>query len=85
MPDTMSRELAEATVRDGLAGFASEAELAALDEDEPLRSTLELDSIDYLTFIERLSTASGRRIEEQDYPRLSTIRSCIDFLTEIHS
>ncbi|MGY2124234.1 E3 binding domain-containing protein [Nocardia gipuzkoensis] len=36
--------------------------------------------IDFLSFVERLSVAGGR-IEESDYPRLSTIRSCVDFLT----
>ncbi|MGV9611681.1 acyl carrier protein [Nocardia xishanensis] len=79
-PRTMSREKAEASVREALRGFATEADIVTLDQDEPLRSTLELDSIDFLTFVERLS-AAGSRIEESDYPRLSTIRSCVDFLT----
>ncbi|MEU7766614.1 hypothetical protein AB0B25_15965 [Nocardia sp. NPDC049190] len=81
MPRTISREMAEDIVRDALRGFATEAEIAALGEDEPLRSTLELDSIDFLTFVERLSDAC-RRVEESDYPRLSTIHSSVDFLTE---
>ncbi|WP_054812655.1 acyl carrier protein [Nocardia arizonensis] len=76
-----SRTVAEDTVRACLRGFATQAEIDALDVDAPLRSTLELDSIDFLTFVERLS-AAGRRIEESDYPRLATIRSCVDFLTE---
>ncbi|RDI55248.1 phosphopantetheine-binding protein [Nocardia mexicana] len=81
MSHTLSRELAAATVRGALQGFATDADLAALDDAAPLRSTLELDSIDFLTFVERLSVAAGRRIEEQDYPHLETIRSCVDFLT----
>lgn len=79
-PPTMSREKAEDTVRASLRGFATEAELATLGEDQPLRSVLELDSIDFLTFVERLS-AAFRRIEESEYPRLATIRSSVDFLT----
>ncbi|WP_040786447.1 hypothetical protein [Nocardia pneumoniae] len=81
MPRTLTRETAEDLVRESLRGFATEAEIAALGPDEPLRSTLELDSIDFQTFVERLSTAS-HRIEESDYPRLATIHSCVDFLTE---
>lgn len=81
MPRTLSRETAEDIVRESLRGFATDAELAALGRDEPLRSTLELDSIDFQTFVERLSTAS-RRIEESEYPRLATIQSCVDFLIE---
>ncbi|MGW4331117.1 acyl carrier protein [Nocardia sp. NPDC004573] len=82
MPPTMSRAQAEDSVRAALRGFATEADISVLGQDDPLRSTLELDSIDFLTFVERLSATSGR-IEESDYPRLSTIRSCVDFLTDI--
>ncbi|WP_280495300.1 acyl carrier protein [Nocardia asiatica] len=81
MPPTMSREQAEESVREALRGFATQADISALGQDDPLRSSLELDSIDFLTFVERLSAAGGR-IEESDYPRLSTIRSCVDFLTQ---
>ncbi|WP_218019537.1 acyl carrier protein [Nocardia arthritidis] len=80
MPRIMSREQAEEAVREALRGFAPQADISALGQDEPLRNTLELDSIDFLTFVERLS-AAGSRIEESDYPRLSTIHSCVDFLT----
>ncbi|WP_040712983.1 hypothetical protein [Nocardia takedensis] len=76
-----SRADAENTVRAALRGFATDAEIETLDLDVPLRTTLELDSIDFLTFVERLSAAS-RRIEESDYPRLRSIRSCVEFLTE---
>ncbi|MBF6223090.1 acyl carrier protein [Nocardia abscessus] len=81
MPGTTSREKAEGIVREALRGFAGEADISALGQDEPLRTTLELDSIDFLSFVERLSAAVGGRIEESDYPQLSTIRSCVDFLT----
>lgn len=77
-----SRAEAVALVRHSLSGFATEAELAELGETQPLRSTLELDSIDFLTFVERLAAGSNRRIDEDDYPRLSTIESCAQFLTE---
>lgn len=78
---TSARDLALAAVRDALRGFASEGELNSLGPDENLRAALELDSIDFLSFVERLSTATGRRIEEDDYPRLATLNSCVGFLT----
>lgn len=81
MHRTMSREVADAAVRESLGGFASAADLSVLDADAPLREALELDSIDFLTFVERLSGACAMRIEEDDYPRLETIHSCVDFLT----
>ncbi|WP_067901384.1 phosphopantetheine-binding protein [Nocardia vaccinii] len=76
-----TRESAGAVVRSALRGFATESELGTLDQDVPLRAALELDSLDFLTFVERLSAGRGEAIAESDYPRLTTIRSCIDFLT----
>jgi acyl carrier protein len=76
-----ARDLALAAIHDALRGFASEGELASLSRDENLREALELDSIDFLSFVERLSAATGHRIEEEDYPRLATLNSCVDFLT----
>ncbi|HET6504917.1 MAG TPA: phosphopantetheine-binding protein [Amycolatopsis sp.] len=78
---TAARELALAAIHDALGGFASEGELNSLGPDENLREALELDSIDFLSFVEHLSTVTGHRIEEDDYPRLSTLNSCVDFLT----
>ncbi len=79
--DTAARELARAAIHEALRGFASEGELGSLGPDESLRDALELDSLDFLSFVERLGTATGRRIEEDDYSRLSTLNSCIEFLT----
>ncbi|WP_225728960.1 MULTISPECIES: acyl carrier protein [unclassified Nocardia] len=81
MTVTMSRDQADTAVRAALQGFATDAEIAALAPDEPLREALELDSIDFLTFVERLSARKDFRIEEDDYPRLTTVSSCVDFLT----
>ena len=80
MPETLTEAQADQRVRAALRGFGSDAEVAALAPDEPLRSALELDSIDFLTFVERLSEVCGSRIEEDDYPRLNSIRSCVEFM-----
>ncbi|WP_020660052.1 acyl carrier protein [Amycolatopsis benzoatilytica] len=81
MTQALTRDQATAAVRTALAGFATEAELAELPPGESLREALELDSMDFLTFVERLSQRLGRRIEEADYPRLATVDSAADFLT----
>ncbi|MGW0183413.1 hypothetical protein [Nocardia sp. NPDC003345] len=77
---TLSADQADQLVRVSLRGFDTEERIARLADDQPLRSALELDSIDFLTFVERLS-AGSRRIDESDYPRLATIGSCVEFLT----
>ncbi|MFQ6328618.1 acyl carrier protein [Nocardia sp. NBC_01009] len=80
MPGNLSRSDADSVVRSALRGFASDEDLAALTQDEPLRAALELDSLDFLTFVEKLTRATGVRIEEDDYPQLVSIHACVDFL-----
>ncbi|MBF6354450.1 acyl carrier protein [Nocardia higoensis] len=74
---------AEAIVRAALRGFAEESRLRELAPDDPLREVLELDSIDYLTFVERISDAVGARIDEDDYPSVATIRSWSELVTSL--
>ncbi|WP_433716026.1 phosphopantetheine-binding protein [Nocardia sp. CA-084685] len=83
MSHTLSRDEADAVVRTALRGFASDAELATLARTQPLRPTLDLDSLDFLTFVEKLTRATGVRIDESDYPRLASIDSCVEFLTAV--
>ena len=56
------------------------SDIETVDPDTDLRDALDLDSIDFLNFVEILSDASGRRIDEDDYPQLATLNSCIQFL-----
>ncbi|MFD9890914.1 phosphopantetheine-binding protein [Amycolatopsis sp. NPDC059027] len=81
MTKPLSREEATEFVQSALRGFATDDELSALPPDENLRDALELDSMDFQTFVERLSTGLDRRIDEDDYGRLLTLRSAADFLT----
>jgi hypothetical protein len=71
---------ARAAVTAALLGIVPDADLDAIGEDGVLRSELELDSLDFLSFVEQLSTSTGRRIDEDDYPALRTMRSSIAFL-----
>jgi len=57
------------------------SDIDAIDPDADLRDALELDSLDFLQFIEILSDASGRRIDEDDYPEFATLNSSIHFLS----
>jgi acyl carrier protein len=78
---TAARALALAAVHEALRGLASEGELSSLAPDEDLREALELDPVDFLSFVERLADVTGHCIDEEDYPRLATLASCADFLT----
>jgi acyl carrier protein len=77
----MTPQRAEAAIKDALAQVAPDADTAALAPDADLRETLELDSIDFLRFIEILSKNTGTRIDEDDYPQLTNLASAVIFIT----
>ncbi|WP_340681395.1 phosphopantetheine-binding protein [Amycolatopsis coloradensis] len=80
MTQPLTQDRAHAAIRSALRGFATEADLESLDPGENLREALELDSLDFLTFVERLSGTLGGRIEESDYGKLATMDSTTEFL-----
>jgi acyl carrier protein len=72
---------ARAAVATALRRIVPNADLDALGDDAPFRAELELDSLDFLSFVEMLSEATGLRIDEDDYPRLATMASSVELLT----
>ena len=72
---------ARALVRTRLAHVAPGPDLDALGDADDFRDVLELDSLDFLTFVEHLARAAGVRIDEDDYPRLQTVASTAAFLS----
>jgi acyl carrier protein len=73
-------EQARRAVEQALVQVAPDADTGSLAPDADLRDTLELDSLDFLRFVEGLSERTGRRIDEDDYPQLATMASAIKFL-----
>ncbi|MBB2747419.1 UNVERIFIED_ORG: acyl carrier protein [Microbispora rosea subsp. rosea] len=63
-----------------MSQVAPDMDPAALPRDADIREALELDSLDFLTYVQTLSESSGCRIEEDDYPAFSTIAGGADFL-----
>lgn len=78
----MTPQQAEAAIKEALAQVAPDADTGALAPNVDLRETLELDSIDFLRFIEILSKRTGSRIDEDDYPQLDKLASAVTFITE---
>lgn len=71
-----TRELVGAAVR----RIVPDADIDSLAPDDDLRQTFELDSLDFLSFVELLTQRSGVRIDEEDYPELRTLRTVTAFL-----
>lgn len=69
-------------IRQALAGIVPDADFAAIGPHDKLRDALELDSLDYLRFIETLSTTTGVPIAEDDYSHFTTLADGADFLAE---
>lgn len=70
----------EALVLTALREVAPNVDLGDLRRTDDLREALYLDSLDFLQFVELLSTRTGQRIDEADYPHLATLASTVAFL-----
>ena len=82
MSQTLTADQARAVVAGAVLRIVPDAELDTLGDDEPIRDAFELDSMDFLSFVELLSTGSGARLDEDDYPRLTTMSDCVELLTQ---
>ncbi|MCQ4080601.1 phosphopantetheine-binding protein [Streptomyces sp. RB6PN25] len=78
----MTREEALGIVKEAITSIVPDADFDSLAPDERFRDTLELDSLDFLGFVETLSDRTGCRIDEDDYPSLTTLADVADFLTD---
>ncbi|GGZ95892.1 hypothetical protein GCM10010344_75190 [Streptomyces bluensis] len=76
----MNRTDALDMVRESISRVIPDADVGALGPDDAFRDMLEMDSLDFLSFVEVLSERSGIRIEDEDTPRLTTLAGCADFL-----
>jgi acyl carrier protein len=76
----MTREELRAAALAALGEIAPEADLATLPPDAELRETLDLDSMDFLGFVQRLAAATGVEVPEVDYAKLATLEACVAYL-----
>ena len=77
----MTPDQAEAAISEALGQVTPGIDIGSIPADADLRDTLELDSLDFLRFVEILSELTGERIDEDDYPQLVTKASTVKFLT----
>ena len=67
-------------VAEALVRVVPDADVAGLTDDASLRRELELDSLDFLAFVEHLSALAGVRIDEADYAELASLGSSVRLL-----
>jgi acyl carrier protein len=77
---TYTREQIRGAIVEALSAIAPEVDFATVDLDRPLRAQVDLDSFDFLNAIIGLHDKLGVDIPEQDYGKLATLNSTIEYL-----
>ena len=77
----MTREQIRETVLRVLGQIAPEADLSQLKPDLRIRDQLDIDSMDLLNFVIALHKELELDIPESDYPKLSSLNGCTNYLT----
>ncbi|GGS55445.1 acyl carrier protein [Streptomyces cinerochromogenes] len=73
---------AVSVIKDSITRIVPDADFTRLEPDDKFRDVLELDSLDFLSLVELLSERTGVRIDEVDYPELTTLSDATRFLVE---
>jgi acyl carrier protein len=78
----MNSDEARTAVTTALSRIAPELELADIDPQGDLREQADLDSMDFLELVARLSDTTGVPIPEDDYARLDSLDALVAYLAE---
>lgn len=81
MTETQARQV----VAEVLNRIAPGSDLAAVDPHASLRRELDLDSLDFLAYVEGLSARCGRDVPEVDYPVVDTAAGAVAFVVGAHT
>lgn len=76
----MTRDEIRTALLSALGEIAPEADLGRLAPDADLRETLDLDSMDFLRFLQLVAEATGCDVPDSDQAKLATLASAIDYL-----
>jgi acyl carrier protein len=76
----MTVEEIRAAVLESLGEVAPEADPGALDPGRPLREQIEIDSMDFLWYLEAVAERTGVEIPESDYDAVATLDECVEYV-----
>lgn len=77
----MNPDQARTAIAEALYAVAPDIEFEDLDPDEGMRRQADLDSLDFLSFVEELTQRTGVKLTEDDYPALDSITGAVELLT----
>lgn len=67
-------------VLDIIADIALDDDLSTLKDDVALRDQIDLDSMDFLDIVMELKKRHKIEVPQEDYGRLATMDSCVEYL-----
>jgi len=76
MENTQVRE----AVMNIIADIALDEDVTQIKDDLALRDQLDLDSMDFLDIVMELKKRHKIEVPQEDYPKLATMESCVDYL-----
>jgi acyl carrier protein len=76
----MTRDAIKDIILEIIEDIDEEANFDSLDPAQPLRDQLDLDSMDFLDIVMELRKRYKIQIPEEEYPRLATLNSCVEYL-----
>ena len=76
----MTREEVRKIVVDIIAEIAPDEDVGKINDDEPLRDQMGLDSMDFLDIVMMLKKEHKITVPEVDYPKLATMKSTVEYL-----
>jgi acyl carrier protein len=69
-----------AIILDIISSIAPDEDLSDIKPDVRLREQIDLDSMDFLDIVMELRKRHGVEVPEEDYPKLATLNSCVEYL-----
>jgi acyl carrier protein len=63
-----------------ITDIAPDEDVTAVDAAANLRDELDLDSMDFLDIVMELRKRHKIEVPQEDYPRLATLDSCVEYL-----
>ena len=76
----LTNEQVRQKVLDIIADIALDDDVTTIKDEVALRDQLELDSMDFLDIVMELKKRHKIEVPQEDYPRLATMQSCVEYL-----
>jgi acyl carrier protein len=64
-----------------IADIALDDDMTNLKDEVALRDQLDLDSMDFLDIVMELKKRHKIEVPQEDYPRLASMQSCVEYLS----